>query len=86
MASTTTLPAVVVDSQEDPAWGRVEEFLARRRPANVDVVLRRTLHATAGLKCSSLLDAVEGLDESIDVVAQLDGDVIPPGLEVPVGG
>jgi cellulose synthase/poly-beta-1,6-N-acetylglucosamine synthase-like glycosyltransferase len=68
---------IVVDSREDPAWARVEQFLARTRPANVDVVLRRTLYATAGLKCSSLLDAIDELDESIKVVAQLDADVIP---------
>jgi len=68
---------IVVDSPHDPAWPYVRSCLAERPDPRFEVIERRSLHPTAGLKCSSLLDAVEDLDPAIDAVALLDADVIP---------
>lgn len=68
---------IVVDCREDPAWEIVEEVIERRQATNVEMRPLKEPLSTCGLKCSSLVQAVSGLDESYEVVAQLDADTIP---------
>jgi hypothetical protein len=71
---------IVVDSRADPAWDLVHEVLAEGRGAATEVhvdTLRQPC-ATCTLKISSLIQAVAGLDKSVQVIAMIDGDAIPP--------
>lgn len=74
---------VVVDHEADPAWRLVEEKIGevRSRGATADFSLvvepLATRRDSCSLKCSSLVQAVAGLDESCEFIAQLDADTIP---------
>jgi len=74
---------IVVDRREDPAWGVVEEVIRRWKEGwqqSLPRVQVRPLverRDTCSLKCSSVLEAVSTLDESHEVVALLDADIIP---------
>jgi hypothetical protein len=71
---------IVVDRREDPAWEVVEQIVAECPAAGVDLQPLSDRRDTCSLKCSSLLQAIGGLDESYEVVALLDADTIPhPG-------
>jgi glycosyltransferase involved in cell wall biosynthesis len=68
---------IVVNSDRDPAWEAVLSAIATSRSHHVRV---QTLHApgqTCSLKCSALVQAVRALDESHEVLAFIDADVIP---------
>jgi cellulose synthase/poly-beta-1,6-N-acetylglucosamine synthase-like glycosyltransferase len=70
---------IVVDSASDPAWEEVQRILARGHPANVQVrvAVLAEHRDTCSLKVSSTLQAISGLDDQIEVLAFIDGDVIP---------
>ena len=68
---------IVVDCPEDPAWAVVEEVVNRRKADNVQILPLTDHRDTCGLKCSSLLQAVDSLDESHEIMAQLDADTVP---------
>jgi cellulose synthase/poly-beta-1,6-N-acetylglucosamine synthase-like glycosyltransferase len=68
---------IVVDSRQDPAWEVVEEVVHRCKADNVRIIPLENHRETCSLKCSSLLQAVATLDESHEVVAQLDADTVP---------
>jgi hypothetical protein len=70
---------IVVDSQADPAWNLVHQILAEGHgpQVNVHVDTLNEPSATCTLKVSSLIQAVTGLDESVQVIAMIDADVIP---------
>lgn len=74
---------VVVDHEADPAWRivqeKVAELRARGAPAGFSLVVEplATRRDSCSLKCSSLVQAVAGLDESCGFIAQLDADTIP---------
>jgi cellulose synthase/poly-beta-1,6-N-acetylglucosamine synthase-like glycosyltransferase len=70
---------IVVDSASDPAWEEVQRILARGHPANVQVrvAVLAERRDTCSLKVSSTLQAIAGLDDQIEVLAFIDGDVIP---------
>lgn len=68
---------IVVDSRNDPAWPVVNKIVAAnpQTPSNVQV-LQNPL-TTCSLKCSSLIQAVSGLEPDREVLALADSDVIP---------
>jgi cellulose synthase/poly-beta-1,6-N-acetylglucosamine synthase-like glycosyltransferase len=68
---------IVVDSEVDPAWQLVHDVLAQGSRCPVQVSALREPLATCSLKCSSLLQAVAGLDDSYEVIALLDADTLP---------
>ena len=67
---------IIVDSEHDSAWPYVVRVKALAPDRIVTMVLKAPL-ATCSLKCSSLAEVAEQLDESYEVVAFLDGDAPP---------
>jgi glycosyltransferase involved in cell wall biosynthesis len=69
---------IILDSEEDPAWQAVREALADKPtvPVKTTVLTRRP--ETCSLKVAALLQGLDGLDGSVEVVAQVDADVVPP--------
>src|SRR4029077_13226662 len=68
---------VIVDHLDDPAWRVVEEVVQRRGATNITTEALTSRRDTCSLKCSSVVQAISGLDESYKVVALLDADTIP---------
>src|SRR5205807_1146701 len=70
---------IVVDSPDDPAWGKVQELLALGYPGHVDVREEVLKHRrpTCSLKVSAQLQAVADLDERTEVAVLLDADSVP---------
>jgi len=68
---------VVVDRRDDPAWCVVEETVRRCGATNVEIFPLSDRRETCSLKCSSVLQAIAGLDESYEAVALLDADTVP---------
>ncbi|MDP6446287.1 MAG: glycosyltransferase family 2 protein [Pirellulaceae bacterium] len=68
---------VVVDNTHDPSWQQVNEALANADSERLQVSVLREPKSTCSLKCSSLVQAVQELDSSYQVVAFLDGDAPP---------
>jgi len=77
---------LVVDSKSDPVWDNILDALDDMDALNrcgADRVCIRTLRnpaSTCSLKCSSLVQAVRALNDSIEVVAFVDGDAVPHRL------
>jgi cellulose synthase/poly-beta-1,6-N-acetylglucosamine synthase-like glycosyltransferase len=71
---------IVIDSPLDPAWNLVDQVLAGGHGPHVNVRVDALLQplATCTLKISALIQAVTGLDESVQVIAIIDADVNPP--------
>jgi len=67
---------VIVDHPDDPAWLQVEQAVAEQGATNVRIQALKEPLTTCSLKCSSLLQAVDQLDESRKILAQLDADTI----------
>jgi hypothetical protein len=68
---------IVIDSIEDPGWKVVWQTLGNFCPAHVRIFTLENPKETCSLKASSLIQAISGLDDSIEVVALIDADVIP---------
>lgn len=68
---------VVVDSRHDPAWEVIEQTAAELRAENVQILPLGQRRQTCSLKCSSVLQAIGGLDESFEAIALVDADTIP---------
>ena len=70
---------IIVDSPNDPARQLAEESAekAAGQPPQVEIVPLIDRRDSCSLKCSSVLQAVAGLDESYEVVALLDADTVP---------
>lgn len=68
---------IVVDDRSDPAWQVVCDVIERVGADNVSVEALVDRRDTCSLKCSSVVQAIRGLDESYEVVALLDADTIP---------
>ncbi|MCA9175478.1 MAG: glycosyltransferase family 2 protein [Planctomycetales bacterium] len=76
---------VVVDHPEDPAVEVLNACLDRHRAdpgtregqPEIHVEFLRNPSPHCSLKCSSLAQAIESLDDSIEIVAQLDADTEP---------
>ncbi len=67
----------LVDHVEDPAMPILKQALAVSSFRNFRVEVLTSPLTTCSLKCSSLVQAVEGLPESIEIMALLDADTIP---------
>jgi cellulose synthase/poly-beta-1,6-N-acetylglucosamine synthase-like glycosyltransferase len=68
---------VIVDSREDPAWNVVHDILGQHRNPCIQVSALQKRRDTCGLKSSALLQAISTVEESSEVVALIDADVIP---------
>jgi cellulose synthase/poly-beta-1,6-N-acetylglucosamine synthase-like glycosyltransferase len=66
----------IVDHRDDPAWQQVEQIVAELGATNVRIQALEKPLPTCSLKCSSLLQAFDQLDESCEILAQLDADTI----------
>ncbi len=68
---------IVVDSEQDPAWGIVKRLIQDKSGANVRAALLRDPLLTCSLKCSALLQMLQDIDSDVEVIALIDGDVVP---------
>ncbi len=67
---------IVVDSEHDSAWPYVKR-VQDLAPDRVETLVLQNPLSTCSLKCSSLAEVVEQLDDTYEVVAFLDGDAPP---------
>ena len=67
---------IVVDDEQDPAWGIVNQTLGEPSASLVTAGQLKDPNNTCSLKCSSVAQAIEELDDSFEVVALLDADTI----------
>jgi len=67
---------VVVDHEDDPANRYVTEAIQTTGASNITVEVLQDKRKTCSLKCSSLLQIVNSLDDSYEFVAQIDADTI----------
>lgn len=68
---------IVVDHQDDPALRILEPVLDENNNKKVHIQFLEDRRATCSLKCSSVVQAVGSLDDSVEFIAQLDADTIP---------
>lgn len=68
---------LVVDSPSDPVLESVDALRREDLLARVKVSILKSHPTTCTLKCSSLVQAIQELDSSVEVVAFIDGDVLP---------
>ncbi len=68
---------IVVDSREDMAWDIVHQVIEDSGATHVRVRVLESRLTTCSLKSSALVQEISNLDESYDVIAFLDADVIP---------
>ena len=68
---------VVVDHEKDPVLQQLKAIQAKDQTGRIEINILQSRHSTCSLKCSSLIQAVEQLDETFEAAAFLDGDVIP---------
>jgi cellulose synthase/poly-beta-1,6-N-acetylglucosamine synthase-like glycosyltransferase len=72
---------IVIDGQQDPAWRIVSDFLRQHPHDNVQLVPLRIKLATCSLLCSALVQFVEDLDESVELIAFCGADMrVPRGF------
>ena len=67
---------IVVDHPNDPARQIVAEVLEQNTSARVQMEFLQEPRPTCSLKCSSILQVVESLDDSYHFIAQLDADTV----------
>lgn len=68
---------VIVDSETDPAWDILQEFMEYAGETRIDIrVLHRRLK-TCSLKVSALIQEIAELDECYRTVVLVDADAIP---------
>lgn len=67
---------IAVDSEADPAWQTVQETLQETKATNVRVRPLRNRLSTCSLKCSALVQLVDDLDDSHQVIALADADLL----------
>ena len=71
---------IVVDHRHDPAWEIVQQAIDECGAAHAQVRVLESRLETCSLKLSALVQEISRLDDSYDVIALLDADVIPsPG-------
>ena len=67
---------IVLDGPDDPARRRVEQWVAKYRELPVSVEFLKYPFATCTLYCSSIHQAVRGLDDSIEAIAFVNADTM----------
>jgi hypothetical protein len=68
---------IVVDSKDDPAWGIVTRVLEEEEFSEVHAATLRDPLFSCSLKCSALLQMLAEVDSEVEVLALIDGDVVP---------
>lgn len=68
---------VVVDNEEDSAWPVVHALASEHQFENITIQPLRERLSTCSLKCSALIQALDGIDEQREICAFIDSDVIP---------
>lgn len=66
---------IAVDSKTDPAWDLVQDAIRESNAHHVHVSVLRHRLTTCSLKCSALVQLVDRLDESHQVIALADADL-----------
>jgi glycosyltransferase involved in cell wall biosynthesis len=66
---------ICVDSHSDPAWDVVQNMIRELRADNVHVSALRKRLSTCSLKCSSLVQLVDQLNDSHEVIVLADADL-----------
>ena len=66
---------IAVDSETDPAWDVVQSAIRTSKAENVHVSVLRNRLTTCSLKCSALVQLVDQLDDSHQVIALADADL-----------
>lgn len=66
---------IIVDHEDDPAWQIAHEAVAAAEFLRARIEVLRDRLPTCSLKCSALVQAVESLDETRELVALADADV-----------
>ncbi|MCA9120103.1 MAG: glycosyltransferase family 2 protein [Planctomycetaceae bacterium] len=66
---------IAVDSEQDPAWEIVHRTVREMDAKNVHVTALRRRLKTCSLKCSSLVQLLEDVDDSFGVVVLADADL-----------
>ena len=69
---------IIIDSSDDPAKKIIDRVIEKTKASHLEVSELITKYKTCSLKCSSLIQAVSELDESYEVVAFIDADVVAP--------
>jgi cellulose synthase/poly-beta-1,6-N-acetylglucosamine synthase-like glycosyltransferase len=67
---------LIVDHLEDAAWKVATDTIQEARATNVEISLLTTVRNNCSLKCSSLVQGVSALDDSYEVVALVDTDIV----------
>ncbi len=67
----------MVDHEHDPAMSILRDALSKHAFSRYEIRFLVQPSMTCSLKCSSLVQAIEGLEESLFFVALLDADTIP---------
>lgn len=67
---------IVVDSETDPAWDLVHAVVRETGATNVRIRTLRERPGQCSLHCASLIQLARELDESIELFALADGDVV----------
>ena len=68
---------VIVDCADDPAREVVEKAIRESRARHVHIENLNDPRSTCSLKCSSVVQAMQALDDEVGFVAQLDADTVP---------
>ena len=68
---------IIVDHTDDPAMPILKEVLEEHPSAPVRIEILRTPRSSCSLKCSSLLQVLEQLEDGPQIIAQIDADVVP---------
>jgi len=68
---------LVIDHPDDPSVNVVESIRDELNPANLRVTFLEERRETCSLKCSALVQSINQLDESVEVVALMDADTRP---------
>jgi glycosyltransferase involved in cell wall biosynthesis len=69
---------IIVDSRDDPAWAIAAEIVAGESDARVRIAPLERPRSTCSLVCSSLLQALDELDDSWEMITFCASDMIVP--------
>ncbi len=67
---------IIVDDRHDPAWKVAEDVINLQAATHVEMQALTERRDTCSLKCSSIVQVLSDLDDSYEVIAQLDADTI----------
>lgn len=67
---------LIIDHEEDAAWKVATDTIQEVKATNVQISSLTTVRNNCSVKCSSLVQAVSELDDSYEVVALVDADII----------